>query len=297
MMYHRALLVYNRSAGQQETLQQLAAVIPILAEGIKELVLFQTSAPGEGEAACREQGEAYELILVMGGDGSVHECVNGIAALGQPPLIGILPVGTCNDFARSMNLPVELTSAARALMKGQVRALDIGMAHDRVFTNFFGVGLITATSENINPDLKGALGRLSYFISMLQTVRSAEPFSYRMEYDGHSSEGEAIMIYISNGRYLGTRPLPFTFDSLTDGLLDVLIIREAGLPLLKELLSRKIEGEWKPANESISYVRAASIKLITDGPMKADTDGEIYMETPAAVSVKPRRLRFLTGSE
>lgn len=297
MMYHRALLVYNRSAGQQETLQQLAAVIPILADGIKELVLFQTSAPGEGEAVCREQGEAYELILVMGGDGSVHECVNGIAALEQPPLIGILPVGTCNDFARSMNLPVELTLAARALMKGQVRALDIGMAHDRVFTNFFGVGLITATSENINPDLKGALGRLSYFISMLQTVRSAEPFSYRMEYDGHFSEGEAIMIYISNGRYLGTRPLPFTFDSLTDGLLDVLIIREAGLPLLKELLSRKVEGEWKPANESISYVRAASINLITDEPMKADTDGEIYMETPAAVSVKPRRLRFLTGSE
>lgn len=296
-MYHRALLVYNRSAGQQETLQQLAAVIPILADGIKELVLFQTSAPGEGEAVCREQGEAYELILVMGGDGSVHECVNGIAALEQPPLIGILPVGTCNDFARSMNLPVELTLAARALMKGQVRALDIGMAHDRVFTNFFGVGLITATSENINPDLKGALGRLSYFISMLQTVRSAEPFSYRMEYDGHFSEGEAIMIYISNGRYLGTRPLPFTFDSLTDGLLDVLIIREAGLPLLKELLSRKVEGEWKPANESISYVRAASINLITDEPMKADTDGEIYMETPAAVSVKPRRLRFLTGSE
>ncbi|WP_186326502.1 diacylglycerol kinase family protein [Paenibacillus sp. Y412MC10] len=297
MMYHRALLVYNRSAGQQETLQQLAAVIPILADGIKELVLIQTSAPGEGEAVCREQGEAYELILVMGGDGSVHECVNGIAALEQPPLIGILPVGTCNDFARSMNLPVELTLAARALMKGQVRALDIGMAHDRVFTNFFGVGLITATSENINPDLKGAFGRLSYFISMLQTVRSAEPFSYRMEYDGHSSEGEAIMIYISNGRYLGTRPLPFTFDSLTDGLLDVLIIREAGLPLLKELLSRKVEGEWKPANESISYVRAASIKLITDESMKADTDGEIYMETPAAVSVKPRRLRFLTGSE
>lgn len=297
MMYHRVLLVYNRSAGQQETLQQLAAVIPILAEGIKELVLFQTSAPGEGEAVCREQGEAYELILVMGGDGSVHECVNGIAALEQPPLIGILPVGTCNDFARSMNLPVELTLAAQALMKGQVRALDIGMAHDRVFTNFFGVGLITATSENINPDLKGALGRLSYFISMLQTVRSAEPFSYRMEYDGHFSEGEAIMIYISNGRYLGTRPLPFTFDSLTDGLLDVLIIREAGLPLLKELLSRKVEGEWKPANESISYVRVASINLITDEPMKADTDGEIYMETPAAVSVKPRRLRFLTGSE
>ncbi|EFU43607.1 diacylglycerol kinase catalytic region [Paenibacillus vortex V453] len=297
MMYSRALLVYNQNAGQQETLQQLAAVIPVLAKNVKELVLYQTFKPGEGEAVCRDQGGTYDLILIMGGDGSVHECVNGIATLDHPPLVGILPVGTCNDFARSMNLPVELALAADELMKGHVRELDIGMAQGRVFTNFFGVGLITDTSENINPDLKGKLGKLSYFISMLQTVRAAEPFSYSLEYDGHTSEGEAVMIYISNGRYLGTRPLPFTLDSLCDGLLDVLIIREAGLPLLKELLSRKVEGEWKPANESIEYVKAASVKLTTAKPMKADTDGEVYMEAPADVSVRPRGLRFLVGGE
>lgn len=136
MMYSRALLVYNQNAGQQETLQQLAAVIPVLAKNVKELVLYQTFKPGEGEALCRDQGGTYDLILIMGGDGSVHECVNGIATLDHPPLVGILPVGTCNDFARSMNLPVELALAADELMKGHVRELDIGMAQGGVHEFF-----------------------------------------------------------------------------------------------------------------------------------------------------------------
>ncbi|GAE06698.1 iron (III) dicitrate transport system [Paenibacillus sp. JCM 10914] len=81
MKFNRALLLYNRNAGQQEIVQQLAAIIPILAGEIKELVLYQTTEPGEGEQVCRDRGERFELILIMGGDGSVHECVNGIVML------------------------------------------------------------------------------------------------------------------------------------------------------------------------------------------------------------------------
>ncbi|WP_422658687.1 diacylglycerol/lipid kinase family protein [Paenibacillus sp. EC2-1] len=173
--------------------------------------------------------------------------------------------------------------------------MDIGVAGERVFTNFFGVGLITEASENINSDLKGTLGRLSYYISTLQTVRSAEPFRYWMESDDGIQEDEAVMIYVSNGRYLGTQALPFTVDALTDGKLDVLIIREAGLPLLKELLSRKEQGEWEPKNDSIQYFQSSTLTLKTEQPMKADTDGEIYLETPAKLSIRSESLEFLTG--
>ncbi|GAE06699.1 iron(III) dicitrate ABC transporter [Paenibacillus sp. JCM 10914] len=185
--------------------------------------------------------------------------------------------------------------AARDLMLGHTHELDIGKVNDRVFTNFFGIGLITDTSENINSELKGTLGRLSYFISTLQTVRTTEPFRYGVELDGHTRTGDAVMIYISNGRSLGTQTLPFSRESLHDGLLDVLIIKEAGIPLLKELLGRKVQGEWKPDNDRIEYVQAASVRLTTDHPMRADTDGEVYIEVPAAITIMPRALRFLTG--
>lgn len=294
-MYERAMLIYNGNAGKQSVKELLGAVTGILARSIRELVLIQTFESGEGERICFERGEEFQLVLIMGGDGTVHECVNGLAALANPPLIGVLPAGTCNDFARSLNLSVDLAEAAEQLMEGKRRKLDIGAAGDRVFTNFFGVGLITEASENINSELKGTLGRLSYYISTLQTVRAAEPFRYWMESDDGIQEDEAVMIYVSNGRYLGAQALPFTVDALTDGKLDVLIIREAGLPLLKELLSRKEQGEWEPKNDSIQYFQSSTLTLKTEQPMKADTDGEIYLETPASLSIRSQPLEFLTG--
>lgn len=294
-MYERAMLIYNGNAGKQSVEELLGIVTGILARSIRELVLIQTLEPGEGEKICQQRGEEFQLVLIMGGDGTVHECINGLASLEKPPLIGVLPAGTCNDFARSLNLSANLAEAARQLMEGKRRKVDIGVAGERVFTNFFGVGLITEASENINSDLKGTLGRLSYYISTLQTVRSAEPFRYWMESDDGIQEDEAVMIYVSNGRYLGTQALPFTVDALTDGKLDVLIIREAGLPLLKELLSRKEQGEWEPKNDSIQYFQSSTLTLKTEQPMKADTDGEKYLKTPAKLSIRSESLEFLTG--
>ncbi|KKO54691.1 diacylglycerol/lipid kinase family protein [Paenibacillus sp. DMB20] len=295
-MYDRAMLVYNGKAGQRGIDSALGTVMGIIAPEIRELVLFQTMGPGDGERVCRERGEAFDLVLIMGGDGTVHECVNGIASLKKPPLIGILPAGTCNDFARSLNLPADLAEAARQLMQGIRQKVDIGTAGERVFTNFFGIGLITEASENIHDGLKGALGRISYFISTLQTVRKGERFQYALKWDEGTLEDEAVMVYVSNGRYLGTQALPFPAEALTDGRLDVLIIREAGLPLLKELLSRKEEGEWVPKDDSIHYFQTTSLSLATREPMKADTDGEKYLETPALLTVRPRSLEFLTGN-
>ena len=160
------------------------------------------------------------------------------------------------------------------------------------YSRTFGIGLISDTSQNINSNLKGTLGKLSYFISTLQTISNTEPFHYRMEADGKTMEGEAVMIYAANGRFLGTNSLPFAPDALQDGELDILIIHETGIPLLREILSHKPEGEWQPQNESISYFKASTLLLETDAPMPVDTDGELYMKTPAELSVLAGHLTF-----
>ena len=296
-MFNRAMLVYNGNAGQGETSSLLESVTGTLAGSIPELTLMAALEPGDGERLCREHGEAFDLVLIMGGDGTVHECVNGLAALKQAPPIGILPAGTCNDFARSLGLPPDPAAAAEEILKGQAVQIDIGTVEDRVFTNFFGVGLITEASDNIDPSLKGHFGKLSYYLSTLQTVRQAEPFRFVLEWDGGRLEDEAVMIYVSNGRFLGARPLPFTLEFMADGRLDVLVIREAGLPLLKELLAWKEEGQWQPKDDSIVYFQASSLKLITETPMRADTDGEKYIDTPCEIVVRRRALSFLTGSD
>ncbi|WP_217560753.1 diacylglycerol kinase family protein [Paenibacillus sp. GbtcB18] len=296
-MFGKAILIHNGSAGQAEAGSRLGAVIGPLAAGIEELTLVQTKEPGDAERICRERGEETDLLLVLGGDGTVHECVNGLAPLADPPVVGILPGGTCNDFSRALYIPQELERAAETLMQGRTRPVDIGRANDRYFSNFFGIGLITDASVNINPQLKGTIGKLSYFISTLQTAASADPFRFTLKHDSGRADGEAVMLFVANGRFLGTRPLPLAADALYDGVLDVAIIREAGLPLLKELFKIKNFGEWDSEKSSFEFIRTTSLKLTTDQPMQADMDGEIYVHTPASISVLGKKLTFLVGEE
>ncbi|WP_440114017.1 diacylglycerol/lipid kinase family protein [Paenibacillus sp. QZ-Y1] len=295
MEFNKALLIHHNHAGKANRVNTVGIVAGVLAPAVHELVIVRTDEPGEGEKLCRERGEQFDVVFILGGDGTVHECVNGLADVENPPLIGILPGGTCNDFARSLGISPDVETAASEVLQGRAVSIDLGRANDRVFTNFFGIGLISDTSQNINSNLKGALGKLSYFISTLQTLSNTEPFRYQLEADGKTMVGEAVMIYAANGRFLGTNSLPFAPESLQDGELDVLIIHETGIPLLREILSHKPEGEWQPRNDSISYFRASTLSVKTDVPMPADTDGELYMKTPAELSVLAGHLTFLTG--
>lgn len=296
MDFNRALLIHHSHAGKSNRANTVGVAVGELAPAFQELVIARTNGPGDGERLCRERGEQFDVVFILGGDGTVHECVNGLAVLENPPLVGVLPGGTCNDFARSLGISPDVKTAAKEFIEGKTKLVDIGRANDRVFTNFYGIGLISDTSQNINPNLKGALGKLSYFISTLQTVNAAKGFHYVLEADGEKLEGEAVMIYVSNGRSLATDALPFAKDSMEDGKLDVLIIRETGLPLLRDILSHKPQEEFNPQNESIIYLKASSLKLHTDEPMLADTDGELYLQTPAELSVLSGHLHFLTGA-
>lgn len=290
----KALLIHNDAAGSAAG-SLVSSAVAVLAPAIKELDIIQTSGPGDGERICLERGSGVDVVFILGGDGTVHECINGLTQLVHPPVVGVLPGGTCNDFVRSLGMPVDVTQSARMMLEGRTIDIDLGYANGRVFTNFFGVGLITETSENIDPNLKGSLGKLSYFISTLQTIRSAVPFAFEMEADGRLIQDEAVMIYIANGRSLGSSALPFAQDALMDGQFDILIIRQTGLPLLRELLARKPEGEWQPKNDSILYYKARNIKLRTDVEKQADTDGEVYLSTPVQISVLDHKLAFLVG--
>ncbi|WIV19031.1 YegS/Rv2252/BmrU family lipid kinase [Paenibacillus polygoni] len=294
MKITKALLIHNDAAGSAAG-GLVSSAVAVLAPAIKELDIIQTSGPGDGEKICLERGSEVDAVFILGGDGTVHECINGLTQLIHPPVVGVLPGGTCNDFVRSLGMPVDVTQSARMMLEGRTINIDLGYANGRVFTNFFGVGLITETSENIDPNLKGSLGKLSYFISTLQTIRSAVPFAFEMEADGKLIQDEAVMIYIANGRSLGSSALPFAPDALIDGQFDILIIRQTGLPLLRELLARKPEGEWQPKNDSILYYKARNIKLRTDEKKQADTDGEVYLSTPAQISVLDHKLTFLVG--
>ncbi|OWA36069.1 lipid kinase [Saccharibacillus sp. O16] len=296
MRWNKAMLVYNSKAGKEKA-GQLGEVIEALAAEVGEWTLIQTTEPGEGERLCKERSEDYDLVLVLGGDGTVHECINGVAAAKHAPEVAVLPGGTCNDFARTLHLPLQVGRAAEEVLAGRVKETDVGQVNGRVFTNFVGIGLITDTSENIDSDQKERMGKVSYFLSTLRTLRQAEPFAFRLAHDGGTIDSEAVMILVANGRSLGTAKLPFAGEGVDDGLLDVLIVREAGLSLAWQVINGGDLTDYRTGGGVIEYLQTQSLRVETDEPKRIDSDGEVYLETPAEISVLPAKLRFFYGPE
>lgn len=293
-MYKRALILYNDQAGQNEAVKNLEIIINIFAPKIPEIILRRTEKKGDGERICREEGESVDLVCILGGDGTVHECINGLAELERPPHAAVLPGGTCNDFLRSLGVPQNMKQAVQAVFSGKVEAVDVVKVNERWFTNFLGIGLITETSENINDNLKEVFGKISYFISALQTMNTIEPFPFKLTADNHVIEDEGVMILVANGRFIGTSELPVSSISLQDGMLDVFILKQAGIPLVRSVLQTKGLSEWNPDPAEFEYIRTSGLSLETSAPAKIDMDGEIYMETPVRIELA-KKLPFVTG--
>ena len=296
VMYNHALFIYNQAAGQADTEKALMAVLPEISIHVKQLQIIQTEREGETTEICREWGERTDLVIILGGDGTVHEAINGLAELERRPVLGILPGGTCNDFSRMLRIPQNLTRAAKSLMQGKIQHLDVGKVNEHYFLNFWGVGLVAAASTNIDASQKKVLGKLSYFLSAMKTVQTAVPFGFTIQADGHQLDGEAVMILIMNGRYIGTNQVPFPNMKIDDGLLDVLIVRDSTFSSFIEVFNlEELPPNDKEARGNLHHFQASSLSVQTTPILEADTDGEIYSKTPAKLTVLPGHIRMIAG--
>ncbi|MBS4539176.1 diacylglycerol kinase family lipid kinase [Clostridium sp. D2Q-11] len=294
-MYKKGLLIYNGNAGQTESNEKLSEVVGILSEGIDELTLIKTKNPGDAEEITKEKGEEYEIVMFLGGDGTVHEGINGIAHLQNPPIVGIIPGGTCNDFARGLNVPLKLSQSPKAILKGKTKEVDIGKVNDRYFTNFTGVGLITEISENVNPTTKNIMGRISYYSSTIRSMGENDNFKFTLKTENEKIEDEAGMVIIVNGNHVGSIKVPNKSISMNDGLFDIFIVYNAGISLLVKYLTQKDTFEDKVSEEEIKHLQARKISLRTEENMSTDTDGEVYLQTPLEIEVKKKKLKFIVG--
>ncbi|KIL52181.1 diacylglycerol/lipid kinase family protein [Jeotgalibacillus soli] len=293
-MYKSGMLIYNGNAGQKEVKKTLSQIIGPITLAIPSLLLLKTEKPGDAERFCRQHGEQMDIVIVMGGDGTVHECVNGLAALETRPVVSILPAGTCNDFARALGLPLNSKQAAELIAADSIeRAVDIVKSNDRYFDNFWGTGLIAEASQNIDEQTKGTFGKLSYYVSAIKSLSDQDRFTFTLKMEDQKSEKEAVMILILNGGFIGTTEFPVSTIEIDDGLLDVLIVREAGFVLLKEILTAKTTMTWEENQTSIEHFQTASLTIELSSPRLVDLDGEHYKGKIHKIELLRKHLRVL----
>ncbi|TWE01905.1 YegS/Rv2252/BmrU family lipid kinase [Neobacillus bataviensis] len=293
MRFERALLIYNGNAGKKDIKQALGVSVPILSSGISNLLILQTQRINHAKELCELHGPDVDLVIILGGDGTVHECINGLSNLDHRPMIGILPAGTCNDFSRSLMIDQDISKAADQIIHGEYKPVDVLKVDEHYCLNFWGTGLIAETSNNIKQTEKDQLGKISYMLSAIRTMKNMDPFHYVLDIDGERMEGEARLIIAANGNYIGAKKMPFNAISYNDGLADVFIIKHTNMTLLKELFTTDITIQSNELSQEMDHHSGQSITIHTQEKQDVDMDGEVYTKTPSHITVLKHHLQML----
>lgn len=236
-----------------------------------------------------------DIVLAYGGDGTVHHVLQHLLEMNSPPIYGIIPGGTANDFARTLNMPINPMKAAEVIGQLKTEKIDIGEFNNHYFLNFFGLGLVTETKQAVSASsTKELLGRFSYYLNSLRSLNNPKPFHLNLRSNTKNYDGDAIMVMVGNGQYTGGVRAFFNQADTSDGAFDVLIIKDASARSLFDIVKANITPDPEQL-EGIDYFRATELEIDTTPTQPIDCDGEDGGVTPATLKILPQRLTMLTG--
>lgn len=302
----RACVILNPNAGSVETVDQIRGKIEERLGGLHEVSVRPTEREREAEEIAREAVRSgVELVVAAGGDGTLNEVLNGLAEDFSRTRLGLLPLGTGNDFARSIGVPADVNGALGILAAGRTRRLDVASAMIagsrengglRYFLNMSAGGFSGEVSEKA--DLaKERWGPLAYLRSAIGVLPELKGFRAVLTLNGAERlELETYNVVVSNARFVAAG-IPVAPDAiLDDGLLDVMIAPEASLGQLAVLLPQVLLGRHADS-ELLIFRRATRVEIESDPPMTFNVDGEICGTDPARFEVLPRALEVVVGPE
>jgi diacylglycerol kinase (ATP) len=293
-------LIVNPASGAWDIRQELPAVLNYLEDQGWLTTLHETRRSGEATALARQAcDEGADSVLVVGGDGTINEVINGLAE--SQVALGVLPGGTANVWAKELGLPTRsplhllpLVDSIKALVPGTRRRIDLGQANGRYFLQWTGVGLDAEVTYAMEPRTRRQrrLGALAYLVAGMATAANMVGTRTRIWIDGERIYRRSILLVISNSQLYGGRVRIATDARLDDGLLDLSIFAGTGFGSAIRTLLAVITGLHVRDPRHSSY-RAHSIRIEADKPMAVHVDGEPYGTTPVECQVIPRALTVL----
>ncbi|MBE9190343.1 lipid kinase [Gloeocapsopsis crepidinum LEGE 06123] len=285
-MTRRALLLINRHARQGQNSQAIAQLQKLNLELITENI--------EDVRFLSEIIESYQnqvdLVIIGGGDGTLNAAVDGLVNTQLP--LGILPLGTANDLARTLGIPNSLSAACQIIARGHVQHIDLGCVNGKHFFNVASLGLSVQITQRLTKETKRRWGVFAYAITAIEAMWRARPFHAEIRLNGKTIQLKTIQIAIGNGRYYGGGMAIVHDAKINDQRLDVYSLEIQHWWQMLALLPALRHGR----HTTLSGVRAfhaQEIEVYTRKPHPINTDGEITTYTPAHFRVIPRALAVL----
>jgi len=291
------LFVINPAAGGGRGRRAQAEIRALLGRGDIEVAV--TERPRHAESLAAEGADAgFDPIVAVGGDGTVHEVANGLLARGgRLPRLGVIPIGTGNDFARSVGIPSGVREGvAVATGAGAERTIDAGRCGDRYFVVLAATGFAARVARAVNQAPSWSkIGALPFVYHTLREVVANRNLELTIELDGGAAIRQpSFMIYISNCRYSGGGMQLSPDAAPDDGLLDVCVVGDASRRDVVTMLPKVFSG-GHVGHPRVSLHRARSVRVTGPSEVEVQADGEIIGRLPIEIAVMPGALRVLTS--
>ncbi|KPB05885.1 diacylglycerol kinase [Bacillus sp. CHD6a] len=271
----RARVIYNPTSGRELFKKHLPEVLVRLEKAGYETSCHATTGHGDAtEAARLAVKRRYDLVVAAGGDGTINEVVNGLAEQDYRPQLGIIPVGTTNDFARALDLPRDdILGCVDVIAEGVPMPVDIGKANDQYFMNIAGGGKMTELSYEVPIKMKTLLGQLAYYLKGIEMLPSIRPTNVTIEYDGKIFEGEIMLFLVSLSNSVGGFEKLAPDSCMNDGMFDLIILKKANIADFIRIASMALRGDHVK-DDLVIYTKANRVKVNTQEKMQLNLDGE-----------------------
>ncbi|WP_437736927.1 diacylglycerol/lipid kinase family protein [Sorangium sp. So ce1335] len=296
----RTSIIVNPAAGnaaQSARLRELVAARP-------DVRLIQTEGPGHArELAGAAVEEGADIVVAAGGDGTINEVVQGLGPYRDRARLGLVPLGTGNDLARTLGVPFDPVEAFALLDEGRVEALTraVDLVHvesagqTRYCLNVAAGGFSGQVDEALTDEMKSAWGPLAYVRGAMKVLPDLTGYETTIAWDDQEFERvEALNVIVANGRTCAGGIKVASGASMEDGLLDVVIVRYASLLDLAAVAARLLTGDYLESDE-VMHRRASRVRIAAKPGMWFNVDGELLSNAPISFSVEHRALRVLAG--
>jgi YegS/Rv2252/BmrU family lipid kinase len=267
-----------------------------------------TVYPAHATKLARQAGEeGFDMVIAMGGDGTVHEVVNGLMQLPaeRRPILGVVPVGSGNDFAHGIKVPAEPDHALAHALSGEASSIDLGLMTDErgrqeYFDNTLGIGfdaVVTIRSHRL-PVVRGFL---MYLTAVIQTIMlNHDPALVQFETDEEKWEDRVLMVTLCNGGREGGGFMLSPASSMTDGILEYVMVRNVSRLKMFRLVPEFMKGTHVRFTREIRMGSCRTFTMQSDRPLYIHADGEIFTSFGSNVQkvkfeILPSALKVVTG--
>ncbi len=282
-------LILNGKAASNDALQTAVARQRAIGHAIEVRV---TAEKGDARRFVAEAGEV-DLLIAAGGDGTLNEVIHGLMDLSTAarPVLGMMPLGTANDFATGCGIPRDPEQALALCMEGTEVPVDVGKANEHWFLNAASIGFGAEITANTPPELKHRLGPAAYTVMGAILAMNVHHYRGRLILPDREIAGSGPMAIVGNGCQAGGGLQVTPRARVDDGLLDVLAVRD--IPALALLTAARELQELSPDGEYINYWQTPWAEVHTEEAISVNLDGEPMQFSSVRYEAVPKAIRLI----